>query len=399
MDFSLPEELVMLKKMVRKFTENEIMPLENTVIEREAARGMGDMLAIPPEEEKRILAKAKELGLWGIDVPEEYGGSDLGMLAKNVVEEEMNRSIVWIMLPPDSPNLNFLLSCCKKEQYEDYLLPYARGEKLSALALTEANAGSDAAGIQLRAERRGDKWVLNGTKMWISYGPKADFFIVIAVTDKEKRQRGGFTAFLVDRDTPGFKIMRNVPVIGDMLVYELVLEDVTLDDSKVLGEVGQAFVPLQNRLGVRRVELAAKCCGLADRLIELMITQANVRSTFGQPLAERQFVQGWIADSTAELHATRLMVYHASWKFDNGEKDLRVEGAMTKVFGTEMLTRVADRAIQAHGALGLSKEMIIEYVARMVRIWRILEGPSEIHRWLTARQIIRSGKPYQTIVM
>lgn len=399
MDFSLPEELVMLKRMVRKFTENEIMPLEKTVIEREANRGMGSEPSIPPEEEKRILAKAKELGLWGLDVAEEHGGQGLGALAKNLVEEEMARSIVWIVLPPDSPNLNFLVSCCKPEQYDDYLLPYARGEKISALALTEPNAGSDAAGIQLRAERKGNKWVLNGSKMWISFGPKADFFITIAVTDKEKRQKGGFTAFLVDRDTPGFKIVRNIPVIGDMVVYELVYEDVELDDSKVLGEVGQAFIPLQNRLGVRRVELAARCCGLAQRAIETMLVQAKVRSTFGKPLGERQFIQGWIADSTVELHATRLMVYHASWKFDQGEKDLRVEGAMTKVFGTEMLTRVVDRAIQMHGALGLSKEMVLEYIYRLVRIWRILEGPSEIHRWLTARQILRNEKPYETLVL
>lgn len=399
MDFSLPEELVMLKRMVRKFTENEIMPLEMTVIEREANRGMRAEPSLPPEDEKRILAKAKELGLWGIDVAEEHGGQGLGALAKNLVEEEMARSIIWIFLPPDSPNLDFLVNCCKPEQYEDYLLPFARGEKISALALTEPNAGSDAAGIQLMAVRKGNKWVLNGSKTWISFGPKADFFITIAVTDKEKRQKGGFTAFLVDRDTPGFKIARNIPVIGDMLVYELVYEDVELDDSKVLGEVGQAFVPLQNRLGVRRIELAARSCGLAQRAIETMLVQAKVRSTFGKPLGERQFIQGWIADSTVELHATRLMVYHASWKYDKGEKDLRVEGAMTKVFGTEMLTRVVDRAIQMHGALGLSKEMVLEYIYRLVRIWRILEGPSEIHRWLTARQILRNEKPYETLVL
>ncbi|MFA5384609.1 MAG: acyl-CoA dehydrogenase family protein, partial [Eubacteriales bacterium] len=231
MDFTIPDEFVMLKKMVRKFTENEIMPLEMTVIEREAERGFEAKTSIPPEEEKKILAKAKDLGLWGIDVPEEHGGQGLGMLAKLLVEEEMARSIVWLFLPPDSPNLDFLVNACRPEQYEDYLLPYSRGEKTSALALTEANAGSDAAGIQLKADRKGDKWVLNGTKLWISFGPKADFFIVIAVTDKVKKQRGGFTAFLVDKGTPGFTILRNIPCIGDMLVYELLLEDVVLDDS------------------------------------------------------------------------------------------------------------------------------------------------------------------------
>jgi alkylation response protein AidB-like acyl-CoA dehydrogenase len=399
MDFSLPEEYVMLKQMVRKFTEKELFPLEQTIINREAERGLSDTPVIPPEEEKKLLEKTKELGLWGIDVPEKFGGQELGNLAKCIVVEEMNRSIVPLTLPPDAPNLNYLLSCCNEQQYEKYLIPYAKGEKISALAMTEPNAGTDAGGIRMRADRRGDKWVLNGSKMFISFAHKADFFITIAVSDREKGKKGGFTAFLVDKDTPGLKVVRNIPVIGEMVSYELVYEDVELDESQVLGEVGQAFIPLQNRFGVRRMELGARCCGLADRLIQLMIEQANIRTTFGKPLKDRQAVQWWITNSTMDLHAARLMVYHAAWKADQGITDLRLEAAMVKVFCTEMLTRVADRAIQVHGGLGLSKEMPIEYIYRLVRIFRIVEGPSEIHRWLVARELTKKNKTYDSFAL
>ena len=399
MDFSLPEEYVMLKKMVRKFTEKELFPLEQTIINREAERGLSDTPVIPPEEEKRLLEKTKELGLWGIDVPEKFGGQELGNLAKCVVVEELNRSIVPFVLPPDAPNLNYLLSCCNEKQYEKYLLPYASGEKIASLAMTEPNAGTDAAGIQLRADRKGDKWVLNGTKMFISFVRKASFFITIAVSDREKGKKGGFTAFLVDKDTPGLTVARNIPVIGEMVSHELVYDNVVLDDDQVLGEVGQAFVPLQNRFGVRRMELGSRCLGMADRLIQLMIEQANIRTTFGHLLKERQAVQWWIANSTMELHAARLMVYHACWKSDQGIKDLRTEAAMVKVFCTEMLSRVADRAIQVHGGLGLSKEMPIEYIYRLARILRIVEGPSEIHRWSVARALTTSNKTYDTFAL
>ncbi|MDA8233355.1 MAG: acyl-CoA/acyl-ACP dehydrogenase [Clostridia bacterium] len=396
MDFSLPEEYVELKKMVRRFTENEIMPLENKVIEREASRGFKDDPVLLPEEEAVLKQKTKDLGLWGIEVPEEFGGQGLGALAKIVVLEELKRSIVPFTLPPDAPNLNFLQECCNKEQYEKYLLPYAKGDISSCLAMTEPNAGSDAAAIQTKAEFKNGKWVINGTKMFISFAPKVDFFIVTTVTDREKGKKGGFTAFLLDKGTPGLRVAKNVNTIGEMLAYEIVLEDVTVGPEQVLGEVGNAFIPLQNRFGVRRLEIAAWCCGFSDRLIKMMIDQANIRKTFGKPLADRQSVQWWIADSTMELHACRLMLYHAAWKVDQGIKDVRMEAAMLKVYATEMLTKIADRAIQVHGGYGLSKEMPIEFIYRLARITRIIEGPSEIHRWVIAREGLKNEKPYNT---
>ncbi len=392
MNFELPEEIEMLKKVVRDFVQKELMPLEQLVIEREANRGLNDDPVIPPEINRKLLEKAKQIGLWGIDVPEEYGGTGLGNLAKAVVIEELSKSIVPFVLPPDAPNLHFMIQCCNEEQKEQYLIPYARGEITSCLALTEPNAGSDAGAIQMRAERKGDKWILNGTKIFISNAPRADVIITMAVTDPAKGKRGGITAFLVDKGTPGLEITRGIPTIGELHPYEVHYDNVVLDDSQVLGEVGQGFVPLQNRLGVRRMELAVRSIGMAERALEMMVSYANQRRTFGELLADRQAVQWWIANSAIDIHATRLMAYHAAWKMDQGVRDLRRESSMLKVIGTEMATRVVDRAIQVHGGMGLTKDLPLEYMYRMLRIYRIVEGPSEIHRWTIARDILRSKK-------
>jgi (R)-benzylsuccinyl-CoA dehydrogenase len=380
------EETAMLRKLVRDFTQKELIPLEKTVIEREANRGLGDDPVIPPDIHQRLLQKAKDIGLWGIDVPKEYGGLGLGNYAKAIAVEELSKSIVPFTLPPDAPNLHLLVECCNDKQRERYLLPYARGEKTSNLALTEPNAGSDAGGIQMRAIKKGDKWVLNGTKTFISGAARADFIITLAVTDPEKGKKGGITAFLVDKGTPGLKISRGIPTIGELHPYEIFYDNLELDESQVLGEVGKGFIPLQNRLGVRRMELAIRCVGMAERALKMMVDYAKQRKTFGEYLSDRQAVQWWVADSMTDIHATKLMVYDAAEKMDKGVKDLRKESSMLKIFGTEMATKVLDHAIQAHGGMGLTKDLPLEYMYRQIRIYRIVEGPSEVHRWTLARR-------------
>lgn len=393
MDFSLDDDLKMIRETVSRFVRSELLPLEATVLRREAERGMTDAALIGPEDEARLDQQTRDIGLWGLDVPERYGGQGLGALAKCLVVEQLKYSIVPYVLPPESPNLTYLETCCRGDQVERYLLPYARGDLRSCLALSEAGAGSDAASIRTRAERRDGRWILNGEKIWISNARKADFMIVIAVTDPDKRARGGMTAFLVDKGTPGVSIPSSFPMIGEMHPYAVVFDNVALDDGQVLGEVGQAFVPLQNRLGIRRMEISARCLGFAARCIDLMLEQAKGRSTFGAPLADRQTVQWWIADSYQELEMVRLAVYRLAWLVDQGVKDVRRDAAMAKVQATEMVTRVVDRAIQMHGGMGLSKEMPLEYMARLVRIYRIVEGASEIHRWHIARDLLRFGRP------
>lgn len=393
MDFELPESTRMVRETVARFVKSELVPHEQLIIRREAERGFSDDPLIPPELDKALQNKAREIGLWGIDVPEEYGGQEFGMLAKCVVIEELKNSIVPFILPPESPNLYLLKELCKGDQVDRYLLPYARGEKKSCIALTEPGAGSDAGAIKSRAERKNGKWVLNGSKIWISNARRADFMIVLAVTDPEKGAHGGMTAFLVDKGTPGVSIPSSYPMIGEYHPYAVFFDNVELDDSQVLGEVGTAFKPLQKRLGVRRLDIASRCIGLATRCINMMIEQANSRSTFGSLLADRQTVQNWIADSYQELEMVRLLVYRLAWKVDRGDADFRRDGSVVKVQATEMIARVADRAIQLFGGMGLSKELPLEYISRMVRVLRIVEGPSEVHRWVIARDLLKNGLP------
>jgi alkylation response protein AidB-like acyl-CoA dehydrogenase len=405
MDFGLSQEYMMLKEAAGKFTQNELQPLDKLLLEREMRMWTEEIPLLPEEDHDRLLETSREMGFWGIEVEEEFGGQGLGMVAKTLVVEEFSKSLVGFShhgftLPPDAPNLYYLHECCTESQREKYFIPYCNGEVDSAMAVTEPGAGSDVSGLKTVAVLEDGKWVLNGAKTFISKCDKSDvFFILIAVTDKEAPSKSRFTAFLVDKDTPGVKIGGKIPVIGAMPTWDLFLDNVVLDEEAVLGDVGNAFVPLQNRFGVRRIELAAHCTGMAERLIQMMIEQANIRKTFGQLLAERQSVQNWIADSTIELEGVRLMLYYAAWKSDQGYKDLRTEAAALKVAATEMLSRVADRAIQLYGGLGLSKELGIEYVARMVRIWRVLEGPSEIHRWSIARKLLKDNRTYNPFVV
>ncbi|QVQ28217.1 acyl-CoA dehydrogenase family protein [Achromobacter deleyi] len=393
MDFSLPDTVGMIRDTVRTFTQRELIPQEPLIIRREAERGLGDDPLIPPELDKTLQAKAREVGLWGIDVPEEFGGQEFGMLAKCVVIEQLKHSIVPFVPPPDSPNLYLLKALCKGAQIDRYLLPYANGEKKSCIALSEEGAGSDAGNIKMRAERKNGKWVLNGAKMWISNARRADFMIVVAVTDPALKSRGGMTAFLVDKGTPGVTIPTSYPMIGEYHPYQVFFDDVILDDEQVLGEVGNAFVPITNRLGVRRLDIAARCIGLASRCLDMMVEQANSRRTFGALLADRQAIQWWIADSYQEIEMVRLMTYRLAWKIDQGVTDFRRDGSMVKVQATELIQRVVDRAIQLFGGMGLSKELPLEYIARMCRVLRIVEGPSEVHRWVIARDLLRNGVP------
>lgn len=405
MDFSIPEEYMMLKESMREFVKREMMPLEKGLLERELSLWTEPGPLISEEDHQRLLQKTKELGFWGLEVEEDLGGQGLGMLAKTLVTEEISKCLVGFSnhgftLPPDAPNLYYLNDCCGGTQREQYFVPYCNGEVDSAMACTEPGAGSDVSSLKTKAVKKGDKWIINGTKTFIS---KCDypsvFFIVIAVTDPEASSKDRFTAFLIDREHPGVRIGKEIPVIGAMPSWDLILDDVEVTDEAILGDVGKAFIPLQNRFGVRRIELASSCTGMAERLIQMMIDQANNRVTFGKPLAKRGVVQDWIADSTIELESVRWLLYYAAWKSDQGYKDLRIEGASLKVAATEMLTKVADRAMQIHGGVGVSHELGIEYVARMVRIWRILEGPSEIHRWSIARQLLKEKKPYNPLIV
>jgi (R)-benzylsuccinyl-CoA dehydrogenase len=404
MDFALTSEQSLLKEMASRFTRNELLPLDKVLLEREMRMWTDGLSLLPEEDNNRLLGITKELGFWGIEVEESLGGQGLGTFAKTLVVEEMAKSLAGFShhgfaLPPDAPNLYYLNECCAPSQREKYLAPYCRGELDSAMAVTEPGGGSDVANLKASAVKAGDRWIIKGEKIFISKCDRDNvFFIVIAVTDRDASSKERFTAFLVDRNHPGVTIGKEIPVIGAMPTWTVFFDGVEVGEDAILGDVGGAFIPLQNRFGVRRIELAALCTGMGERLIKMMIDQANIRRTFGELLGSRQTVQNWIADSTIELEQVRFQLYYAAWKADQGYKDLRIEAAALKVAATEMLTRLADRAIQLYGGLGLARETGIEYVARMVRIWRIVEGASEIHRMSIARTLLKNQQPYNPFV-
>ena len=385
MDFALNEEHQMLKDLVARFVGEQLMPLEPVVLEREAS-GQGAVLT---SEERAPLDKlSRELGLWGLDAPEDVGGADLPAVALVGVNEELGKTITPYVFPPDSPNLRMLLVTVDEQQRQQYLVPYVRGETVSAIGISEPGAGADPASMATTAIKQNGEWVLNGRKIWISKAAEADFTIVMAVTDKTKGARGGISAFLVDKGTPGFHVLRKIPMIGGAFTYEMALEDCRLPASKLLGKEGQGFAPMQVRLSTRRLEMAAWCIGIAQRALDMMCEYAPQRVTFGVPLAERQAIQWWVADAATEIHACRLMAYDAAWKLDQ-KRDVRTEVSMVKVFATEMAWSVVDKAMQTFGAMGMTKETPLQLMASHVRNMRIYDGPSEVHRVVVARKLLK----------
>ena len=385
--FEIPEEHRMLQDLVAKFVDNELMPLEAAVLKRES---QGSPTYLTEAEEAPLLAQCKELGLWGLDVPEELGGANLPMAALIGVYEEQGRTPVPFIFPPDSPNLHMLKAVANDEQRRKYLEPYARGTAKSAIAISEPGAGGDPAGMTTRAVQNGDDWVINGRKIWVSRVPSADFVIVMARTG-EGRRHEGISAFIVERNTKGFIIEREIPMIGGQRTYELVFEDCRVPASQVLGKLGQGFAPMQLRLTVRRIQMGAWCIGITRRALDMMMDHAKQRSTFGVKLADRQAIQWWIADAAVKLHACRLMVLDAAAKQDAGQ-DVRTEASMVKLFGTEMAQEVLDRAMQTFGAMGVAKELPLQLMMQKVRTMRVYEGPSEVHRMVIARRMLATRK-------
>jgi alkylation response protein AidB-like acyl-CoA dehydrogenase len=384
MDFELSEEHRMLKELVAHFVADALMPLEPKVLERES-RGEG--AGLTEAERKPIDTKARELGLWGLDAPSEFGGSDLPVEAMVGVHEELGKTVTPYTFPPDSPNLRMLMVAANEEQRQTYLGPYARGETISAIGISEPGAGADPASMTTRAVRAGDQWVINGRKIWISRAQDADFTILMAVTDKAKGARGGISAFLVDKGTPGFNVLRRIAMIGGHVTYEIALEDCRVPAGKLLGKEGQGFAPMQVRLSTRRVQMACWCIGIAQRAVDMICEHARQRVTFGAPLADRQTIQWWVADAATQIHACRLMVYDAACRIDRGG-DARSEVSMIKVFATEMAWDIVDKAMQTFGAMGMAKEIPLQLMASKVRLMRIYDGPSEVHRWVIARNLL-----------
>ena len=385
MPFDFAEDHRMIIDLVSKFVDDKLMPLEKAVMAREAA---GDPVSLLPDEEDPLLAECKELGLWALDAPEEVGGVNLPTTVMLAIQEKLKSTVTPFIFPPDSPNLHMLMVAATPEQKVKYMQPYAQGEAKSCIAISEPGAGGDPAQMKTRAVRDGSEWVINGRKIWVSGVPKADFIILMATTDPKKGAHGGITAFIVENDTPGFIIEREIPMLGGARTYELIMDDLRLPDSQILGEVGAGFAPMQKRLTVRRLEMGAMCVGMAQRALDMMVEHTQQRETFGHKLSDRQAIQWWIADGATKIHAARLMVIDAAEKQDRGE-DVRTIASMIKVFATEMATEIIDQAMQSFGAMGMTRELPFAIMSQRLRLARIYEGPTEVHRMVIARRVLK----------
>lgn len=382
-DFSVPSDTQLLVDTVRRFVTQEVQPLEN---ETEA---LGH---VPPEALKRVRGKAQALGLFAMNMPEDCGGGGLDNVTMCLVEEEFGKTSDALIRRVFGQVYPMLLPC-NAAQREKYLLPTVRGDKICAMAITEPGAGSDAASISTTARLEGDRWVLNGGKHFISDGDIADYVIVMALTDKEKRARGGITLFLVDKGTPGFTVNRVQPMMGHRGYghAELSFDECSIPVDSVLGEVGGGFKLIMNSVaGIRLAHIGARAVGMASRVLEMMRTYASERKQFGQPIGDFQMVQQMIADSATEIFATRMMVLNTAWELDQG-REPRDKVSMVKLYASEMIGRVADRGIQVFGGMGFCKDLPLERIYRDSRVTRLYDGTSEIHRMLIAKAVIKNG--------
>jgi acyl-CoA dehydrogenase len=374
----------MIRETVAKFVDRELIPLEPHYLKSRLPGS--DHPQLTAEQKQRLRTVSKDLGLWGLDAPEDLGGHDLPTRTMAAVHEELGRTCVPFILPPDSPNLRMLQAVGTEAQKKKYMQPYIEGRMVSAIAISEPGAGGDPAGMKTRAVLEGDQWVINGRKIWITNARNADFIIVMARVGNDARQ-GGITSFIVEKGTPGFIIEREIPMLGGESTYEIVFEDCRIPKDSVLGEVGKGYAPMQLRLRTRRLEMGSTCIGIARRALEMLCEHAMQRETFGVKLAERQAIQWWIADISTRIHACRLMVRDAADKTDRGE-DVKREASMIKVFATEMAYEACDHAMQTLGALGMTLELPLNALSQKARLMRMYEGPSEVHRQAIARRVL-----------
>lgn len=387
-DFSLTPELETMRARATAFMEEFVYPNESKVVEDEG---------LPVGLERDLQRRVKELGLWSPHLPREWGGMGIGFIGQALINEIAGRSVVAPRLfgnaAPDAGNAELLLIAATPEQKEKYLRPLADGDVRSCFAMTEPEvAGSDPTGLRTTAVRDGDDWVINGHKWFTSGAIGSAFAIAMAVTEPEAEPHKRASMILVPTDTPGFNIVRAVPVMGSGGVgghCEVRFEDCRVPIGNLLGAQGQGFKLAQARLGPGRIQHCMRWIGAAQRSLEMMCAYALKRQSFGEPLAKKQTVQNWIADSAAEINAARLMTLHAAWKLDRKD-DARVEISLIKFYGAKVLHDVIDRAIQVHGALGYSKDTPLEMFYRDARAARIYDGPDEVHRQVVAQRILKS---------
>ncbi|WAH38021.1 acyl-CoA dehydrogenase family protein [Alicyclobacillus dauci] len=377
MDFNLPEELLLMKETIREFIENEVEPVAMQIEEEDHV----------PDA---ILDKSKKLGLFGLSIPEEYGGMGLSMLGKCALFEEMGKTIngyTTIIGAHNGIGSVGIVDLANDEQKRRYLPKMATGEWLGAFALTEPQAGSNAAALTTTAVKKGDRYILNGQKIYITNAPYAKVFTVMAVTDPAKGAKG-ITSFIVERDFPGFhvgSIEKKMGLHGSHTA-QLYFEDLEVPEENVLGTEGSGYVNALKILANGRAGLAARCLGSSQYLLDRSIRYAAEREQFGHPILDQQVIQHYLADMALEIETLRWMMYRVAWMTDQGMNVIK-EAAMLKLYGSEVYNRVADKAVQIHGGVGYIAEYPIERFYRDARITRIYEGTSEIQKNIIVSQL------------
>jgi acyl-CoA dehydrogenase len=380
MNFSLSEEQRLLVATIRGFIDDELRPLEAQV---EEAGHLADDVAAA------IRDKSRALGLYAVNIPTAYGGGGLSVLDWMIAEEQFGRTSD-ILIRRAFGNVYEILLEGTKAQIEEYLLPAVRGERTFSVAFTEPEAGSDAAAISTNAVRRGDGWVLNGAKHYISDGLYSDFFIITAVTDPDAGARG-ISTFILDKGVPGFTIGRDQPMMGlrGTSHVEMRFDDVVLDAGRLLGPQGQGLKLALATLGrVRLAQVSARAVGKASMILDSCLSYARDRRQFGSAIGEFQLVQQMLADSAMEINGCRLALWQTASRIDSGD-EARGAISMLKVQASEMLGRVVDRAVQIYGGAGYCRDLPMERYYRDARIARIYDGTSEIHRMVMARQMMK----------
>jgi butyryl-CoA dehydrogenase len=379
-NLELSEEQQLLQKSVREFAEAEVKPL---------AKENDETGKYP----RGLFQKAAELGLTGVAIPEAEGGAGMDHISYAIVIEEISRvcaSTGVILSVQNSLYCDPVHRFGTEEQKKKFLLPFARGEKIGCYALTEPQAGSNAAALTTKAVRKGDKYVINGTKAWITNGGAADAAIVYVNTQPEKGEKG-ITALVVEKGTPGFAVGKEEKKLGihATACTELSFSDCEVPAGNRIGEEGEGYKVALSTLDGGRIGIAAQATGIAQGAFEAALSYAQQRQAFGHPIADFQAIQFMLADMATEIDAARLLLRRAAWKQDSGAR-FSMEAAIAKLFASEMSTRVAHKAIQIHGGYGYSSEYPVERAYRDARITEIYEGTSEIQRLVIAAWVLKN---------
>lgn len=380
MEFTLPKNLQLFKEMLREFAEQEVRPKAKLV----DAQGWPDM---------EVIRKLGENGLLGVPFPTKYGGGGLGEMGYCLLMETMGgvcTSTATLIGAHIGIGTMALYLGGNEDQKKRYLPDLCSGRKIAAFCLTEPGAGSDAAAIKTRAVKDGNNWIITGNKIYITNGPIADTFTVLASTDPSLGARGGVTAFIVEKGMDGVSVgtVEHKMGIRGSATSEMVFDEVIVPSANVLGQVGAGFVTFMATLDTGRLGLGAACLGGAEAALDGMCRYAAGRQQFGKPVAEKQMVQWMIADTAAEVEALRSMVYRTAWMVDTNQPYTK-EAGICKLFGSEVASRAINRAVQVYGALGYSRDFWVERAWRDARIAEIFEGTNEIQRIVIAEQMLR----------